>query len=299
MEDLEMKSNCLDIGTIQAFLDGELNGVALETAAEHIAVCDACAVSLANSEEESAIAFTALDAELNTLVPTQRLWAKINGEIEKEKKPLWQTIFAFFKNPTIAAFASLTIVFGLFIAYMSSQTGNNQPYIVKNTENKTEINKTISTSSPDFTNLPKETLSDDTQVKTVNHTEKHRSDFRVIKTVFNENQPTRKVETKAPDKETAKPTVYQYLPGEESYIKTIATLENNLNSRKDEILKPSERFTFEQNLAVVDDSIKKMQKEVKKNPRNQAAKQILMASYQNKVDLLNSVTENNELMALR
>ncbi len=299
MEDLEMKSNCLDIGTIQAFLDGELNGVALETAAEHIAVCDACAVSLANSEEESAIAFTALDAELNTLVPTQRLWAKINGEIEKEKKPLWQTVFAFFKNPTIAAFASLTIVFGLFIAYMSSQTGNNQPYIVKNTENKTEINKTISTSSPDFTNLPKETLSDDTQVKTVNHTEKHRPDFRVIKTVFNENQPTRKVETKAPDKETPKPTVYQYLPGEESYIKTIATLENNLNSRKDEILKPSERFTFEQNLAVVDDSIKKMQKEVKKNPRNQAAKQILMASYQNKVDLLNSVTENNELMALR
>ncbi len=50
-------------------------------------------------------------------------------------------------------------------------------------------------------------------------------------------------------------------------------------------------------MAVVDDTISKMKSEVKKNPKNEAAKQVLLASYQNKVDLLNSVAEKTELMA--
>ncbi len=293
-----MKNNCLDSGTIQAFLDGELSSVLMENAADHLAVCDDCAISLANSEEESAIAFTALDAELNTLVPTQRLWAKINGEIEKEKKPFWQTVFAFFKNPTVAAFASLMIVFGFFMAYMNSQAGNNPPFVAKHSEKKAENNTPVSTTLPDFSSSQDTNPKPENPIKTINQTEKNKPDFRVIKAVVNENQPIRKNE-KTPEKVIPQTAAYQYLPGEESYIKTISTLENNVNSRKDEILKPSERFTFEQNLAILNDSITKMRKEVKKNPRNNSAKQILMASYQNKVDLLNSVTEKNELMALR
>lgn len=296
-----MRKNCLDIGTIQAFLDGELNDGLLETAADHLAVCDSCAMLLGNAEEESAIAFTALDAELNTLVPTQRLWSKINDSIERERKPFWQTIFAFFKNPTIAAFASLMIVFGLFMTYMNSQAGNETTNLakvsVKQTENITPISTTTLPVSKDSEN---EISSEDNPVKTVNYpAENSKSDFRVVKTVVKENQTVRQDVKKSSDIEAPKPTVYQYLPGEESYIKTIATLENTVNTRKDEILKPSERFTFEQNMAVVNDSITKMRREVKKNPRNEAAKEILMSSYQNKVDLLNSVTGKNELMALR
>jgi hypothetical protein len=36
---------------------------------------------------------------------------------------------------------------------------------------------------------------------------------------------------------------------------------------------------------------------VKKNPKNEAAKDVLRASYENKIDLLNSVAEKTELMA--
>ena len=130
-------------------------------------------------------------------------------------------------------------------------------------------------------------------------TEKPKTEFRAVKAVVNEpiNEPIRRDEK--PNYHEVKPTtaVYQFLPGEESYIRTISTLENTVNTRKDEILKPSERFTYEQNMAVVNDAIKKMRNEVKKNPRNESAKQILMASYQNKVDLLNSVAEKSELMA--
>jgi hypothetical protein len=40
-----------------------------------------------------------------------------------------------------------------------------------------------------------------------------------------------------------------------------------------------------------------MRKQVKQNPKNESAKQILFASYQNKIDLLNSVNERGVLMA--
>jgi hypothetical protein len=50
-------------------------------------------------------------------------------------------------------------------------------------------------------------------------------------------------------------------------------------------------------MAVVNDSIKRMREVVKKNPRNQAARQVLYASYQDKIDLLSSVAQREELMA--
>jgi hypothetical protein len=85
--------------------------------------------------------------------------------------------------------------------------------------------------------------------------------------------------------------------GEESYIKTIATLNTTVANRKDEVLSPSMRYAFERDLAVTDDAITKMKLEVRRNPKNEAAKQILRASYQNKIDLLNSVANKTELMA--
>jgi hypothetical protein len=50
-------------------------------------------------------------------------------------------------------------------------------------------------------------------------------------------------------------------------------------------------------MAVVDDAIAKMRKVVQKNPKNESAKQVLYTSYQNKIDLLNSVSQREELVA--
>ena len=55
-----MKENCFDIGTIQAFLDGELASERLENVARHLALCDDCALQLAAAEEETAFAFLPL-----------------------------------------------------------------------------------------------------------------------------------------------------------------------------------------------------------------------------------------------
>ena len=121
-----MREICLDEGTIQAFLDGELRNAQMDAATRHIALCEECTLLLSAAEEESAFAFSALEGDLNTLVPTQRLWSKINDSIieEKRQNTFWYNFKTFLSNisrPSVAAFASLFIVFGVFTALLVSR----------------------------------------------------------------------------------------------------------------------------------------------------------------------------------
>lgn len=303
-----MKEICLDEGTIQAFLDGELGDAQLDAATRHTALCNNCALLLSAAEEESAFAFSALDGDLNTLVPTQRLWLKINDSIteEKRKSSFWYNFKTFLSNlsrPSIAAFASLLIVFGLFAAlFVSRPIPNNGDVVVK--ENTLESIK-IKTSEPPT----KETTENTPPIEAVTSDENFsdvptitKADFRpnrnekisAVKTVYVNQSRNPKPEIKNPNPVISAP---QFLPGEETYIRTIANLSDTVNSQKDAVLKPSARFAYEKDLAIVNDAIDKMKTEVKKNPKNEAAKDILFASYQNKINLLNTVTERTELMA--
>src|SRR5690348_8274203 len=112
-------SNCLDTGTIQAFLDGELAPAAANGVSAHIATCDACAAQLAAAEEESSFVFSVLEREMDALVPTQRLWSKINDSIEVEKatapfwKKAWASLLASLANPVIAVAAIAVVAFGV------------------------------------------------------------------------------------------------------------------------------------------------------------------------------------------
>jgi hypothetical protein len=297
-----MKENCFDIGTIQAFLDGELASDRLENVARHLSLCDACAMQLADAEEETAFAFNALEQEFNTLVPTHRLWAKINTSIERERKSFWKPILAFLRNPAIATFATFLIVFGLFVAYLNSGN-NNSTYVAEipqskpsaivpvsnNPESKQADNQTPPVAAPEN--------KDFNETKVASNANKNKNN-RVVNANFASSAPKQDAanQISAPKTQT---TVYQYLPGEESYIKTIATLEKTIDQRKDEILRPSSRMSYEKDLALVNDAISKMKVEVRKNPKNESAKQVLLATYQSKVDLLNSVAGKTELMALR
>ena len=62
-------------------------------------------------------------------------------------------------------------------------------------------------------------------------------------------------------------------------------------------MKASSQVAYARDMALVDDSITKMREVVRKNPRNQAAKQILYSAYQDKIDLLKSSAQRDELMA--
>lgn len=296
-----MTNKCCDIGTIQAFLDGELAFEQSEAVAHHVAACDDCATMLAVADEESSFAFDALEQEFNTLVPTQRLWTKINDSIELEKKSFWTPIFAFFKQPSIAAFAGLIVVVGLFALVLNRGTVVETNLAVNNPPpNAVVVNPTVnptSTNPIDTPSLPMQTTS---QTAKVSDAKINRVGIRVVQASFikeNNVKPGVKSVKKDFEKNPAPPPVNETLAGEDSYIKTIATLTETVKNRKDEVMKPSARFAFERDLAFADNAIATMKSEIKQNPKDDAAKQILRASYQNKIDLLNSVADKTELMA--
>ena len=296
-----MTGKCCDIGTIQAFLDGELAFEQSEAVARHVAACDDCAIMLAVAEEESSLAFDALEQEFNTLVPTQRLWTKINDSIEQEKvnKSFWTPIFAFFKQPSIAAFAVLLIIVGFFAVIFNRGTAEDTKNLAVNVQSE----KTISVPLRDQ-DLPQTAqnppITTGSKRINVSQPRENRNDIRVIQANF-----VRESNVKSSKKPNTSPivnpppvkNVNDTLTGEDSYIKTIATLTESVQSHKDEVLKPSARFAFERDMAVADSAIETMKREVKQNPKDEAAKQILRASYQNKIDLLNSVADKTELMA--
>ena len=282
-----MKENCLDIGIIQAFLDSELSHEETARVSGHIAQCDACALMLADAEDESAIVFPALEREFNTLVPTQRLWNKINDSIQtdRDNRPFWHKAWAFLTislaNPSMVAAASLLLIFGVFAALWvnkSTMQIDNPPTVAKQSSSPVNTAPAPLDLDPviDQASLPEATQAP------------------MAERALYRPEPRRET-TRAIDK--APVTATGYMPGEESYVKTISSLNKTVDEQKDGVLRPSERIAYERDMAVVNDTIAKMRTEVKKNPKNESAKQVLYSSYQNKIDLLNSVARKEELVA--
>jgi anti-sigma factor RsiW len=278
-----MKQDCLDIGTIQAFLDGELASPERNGVSSHIAGCENCAFMLAEAEDETAIVFPVLEREFNTLVPTQRLWTRINSaiEIEKSQAPFWEkawaVVAAALASPSFVAAAGLLVVVGIFASVWLIRTPVSDDPFVGGPSPRT----TIATTTGSF--LPPRGIEPPVGPRGIRLEPASYSSSRRI---------------------SAQPAAYRvpnlsngYMPGEESYVKTISSLSQTVEGKKDGILRPGQRVAYERDLAVVNDSITKMKKEVQRNPRNDTARQALYSSYQNKIDLLNSVAQKEELMA--
>ena len=292
-----MNGKCIDIGTIQAFLDGETTQDESLRVGRHVADCDACSRLLAVAEDENSFVFSMLEREMNALVPTQRLWSRINDtiEVEKARRPLWQHIYTFFamslRDRSITAMAGLLIVFGLmavvwtlrpYPANDAPQGGGN--VVASNPQaNMPDARPVVPTGSNESASISESSKPSSTGVEAIKVS----------------NHSSKKLEQIVRDANEIKVTnaVYYSIPGEESYIKTIADLRENVDGRKDEVFTGSSRVAFERDLALVNDSINRMRKVVSKNPRNQAARQVLYSSYQDKIDLLNSVAQKDELMA--
>ena len=288
-------NNCLDTGTIQAFLDGELTPAAASNVSAHIAVCDACAAQLAAAEEESSFVFSVLEREMDALVPTQRLWSKINDSIEVEKhaapfwRKAWAALVASLANPAIAVATVAVIAFGVSWFVFIDRTQTTQftsrndvaKYDQPRNDSETASVSPAAVNGPE-TSLTVAAVAENTPKKTAVHAEN--IDYRVP------------AGPRIPGPQPPVPKS-DFIPGEESYVKTIASLDQTVSDQKDTVMRPSERVAYERDMAVVDDAIEKMRAEIRKNPKNESAKQVLYTSYQNKIDLLNSVSQREELVA--
>ncbi len=302
-----MNDKCFEIGAMQAFLDGETSPDLSFRITGHVAVCEKCAVALADAEEESSIVFSALDREFNSLVPTQRLWGSITEAIANDKDQIsfWDRVHgglsALFNNPSLAVAASVLVVIGIVAGIWSlnpTSTNNVDGSLAVNTKSSQSQNSSRTESVPVMVTGGQDMLSPVESPLKV--TESNHSPAKLQKMVANANlrsiderPQAQYLDMKTP---VARPVVEENLPGEESYVRTIADLKQNVDGQKDMTLNPSSRIAYERDMAVVDDAITKMKDVVRKNPKNQSAKQVLYSSYQNKIDLLNSVVEREELI---
>ncbi|MFN0140288.1 MAG: hypothetical protein ACKVQW_09405 [Pyrinomonadaceae bacterium] len=290
-----MKLDCLDIGTIQSFLDGELANDEKTRVSTHVAVCDTCAAMLAQADDESAIVFPALAREFDTLVPTQRLWNRINESItaEKQQASVWEKVYAFFvatfASPSITVAAGLLIVAGVFgILVINRAPAPTSDAVSETTTEQFGPPAFVTTAVPqNFDDLEETSPAPTSAVRAERasfRTESHRPN---IQPAVNRAQP-------------AAISTADYMPGEESYVKTIVNLSRTVDEQKaDGVLRPSQRIAYERDMAVVDDAISKMRAALKRNPKNESARQVLYSSYQNKIDLLNAVAQKEELIASR
>jgi hypothetical protein len=295
-----MNDKCYEIGTIQAFLDGETTPELSFRLTDHTAECDKCALALAEAEEENSQVFAMLDREMNTLVPTQRLWSSITVAIAEEKRQhsIWDRIrtgiLTTFANPSISVAAGVLLVFGLFAAVWTVRTPVTE---------QARLGGAVTAVNPQAESIARvNTTGNDSEPFSASNGK----DFGIQETRFSPGKIRDLVQPAVarsgrdsvrPERAVVRSEVETYLPGEETYVRTIAGLKETVDSRKDTIMSPSVRISYERDMAVVNDSIQKMKDVVSRNPKNQAAKQVLYSSYQNKIDLLNSVVDREELMA--
>jgi ribosomal protein S15P/S13E len=293
-----MRDKCFDEGMIQAFFDGELEASQLELVARHVSDCSPCAVMMSEIEAESASVTAALEIDNFELVPTERLRTKIFAEIaEYENGSSWLTKAAAalgftggfrWTSPSVAAFASLVLVVGVVAGLLYVRPADNGgtiagvkplPVPASNAQTVPAQQSAPLTSAPSIpaTVASRPSVSDDT--------------LMARKALY--------VETRSPrtDIQPAIASETQMVDGEESYLRTIKTLKHSVDIRKEGTLKPSALVSYERDMAVIDSAIGMMQKAVRKNPKDEAAKQVLFASYQNKIDLLSSVSDKTDLMA--
>ena len=287
-----MKDNCLEIGTVQAFLDSELTHEESASVSNHLAACHACALAVSNAENESAAVFAALDGQYNSLVPTQRLWSKINDalETEKENASVWNRARAFVStallSPSFAGAAGLLIVFGFISVMWLSKPEVNAPQPGPST-----VAVAPATKTSDVVTTPMPGRIAEPIINAAAATARsNNAGFRFVKASFS---PQRAAGT-APE---APATSRVEIPGEDSYLKTIDSLAKSVEMQKDSVMRPGERIAYERDMAVVNDAIEKVRNQVRRNPKNESAREVLYSSYQNKIDLLNSVSQKEELVA--
>ena len=71
-------TRCLDEAKLQSYFDGELSLEMMESVTSHLASCATCAAAARELEEESALLMTALAAEFEASVPTERVRQRID-----------------------------------------------------------------------------------------------------------------------------------------------------------------------------------------------------------------------------
>jgi anti-sigma factor RsiW len=312
----EIKDLCLDEGVLQGYLDGELSPAMMETAASHLAACEACARTASEAEQEMALCSAAFAPEMALNVPTEQLRARVNRAIEDLGGPapsfqlkresrlrawLGSLSSALSVKPQYAAgFASLVVIIAFAVVFAAVFMRRNTETTVNNPGEVAQVKPTPAPSPDKGENagsvgtaggnqpVSSGTAAPDKKDKT--------SPGKKSGKGAEKNSP--EPPTRRNDNRTLPPV--EELPGEKDYLKTIASLEKAIETEAGTTaLSPSLRAEYERNLAVVNQAIAATQPAARSKPNDPGTAQFLYSAYQSKIDLLTAVAEQQQFVARR
>ena len=295
-------TRCLDEAKLQSYFDGELSIDMMESVTSHLASCETCAAAARELEEESALLTTALAAEFEASVPTERLRQRIDAAVLGERVVFAQPterrsgLAAFFSDllsfgtQRTLGFASLAVVLA-FAAIIGTVMMRNKPAERVTAPSQVAVNEpqpnpTQVTTAVDHQITGKQTTAKQTTGKQNPVPSAIVTSAPTPKSVgaIRPNRPST-ISASAPKLQPVK-----LFPGERSYLQTIAKLDSTIKSNK-KAMRPSLQVEYERNLAVVDRAIAATRSAAKSNPNDPDAADFMFAAYQSKVDLLNTIAD--------
>ena len=275
---------CLDEGMLQSYFDGELSTELMEKATSHLASCATCAAAASELEQESSLLSTALAAEFEATVPTERLRQRIDSAVAgmpvaNDRAPRvgvvavllssFSSLFNFAPGRALG-YASLMVMlaFGVMFGWMKFHA----PVPVSQNNNSVAVIGPVASPITGGTDAEvKPILNDGSKGATTKYVAKNGKP--------NGRRPV-----------AAKSPAVKLIPGERSYLQTIAKLDSTIKSGN-KAMRPTLQVEYEKNLAVVDRAIAATRSAVKSNPNDPDAADFMFEAYQSKVDLLNSIAD--------
>jgi hypothetical protein len=243
-------------------------------------------------EQENSLLASALAPEFESAVPSERLRQRIDAAIATARIDAaadnmgtanvrnWLSSLSdlfTFRPQRALAYASLMVIigFGVIMAMMRWQTVPALPPTQVAFTPLTPVTNegTTTTSSSTGSVSPSEAASTNGTVATVQNNRRPRTKLNVA-------TPSRGSEVAA--------NHVKLLPGERSYLQTIAQLDSTLKSDKGR-MKPEVQAEYQRNLAFVDRTLAVARTAAKTNPNDPDATEFMFSAYQSKVDLLNTV----------
>jgi hypothetical protein len=283
-------TRCLDESKLQSYFDGELSLDMMESVTSHLASCVTCAAAARELEEQSALVMSALAAEFETSVPTERLRERIDAVVlgerlavaEATQKSSGLAAFFFgllnFGTQRTLGYASLAVVVA-FAAIFAVVKLNSTPNQVNNTPAKETV--AVVTPAP--------TTSDKVATPVSTGSTAPAENSAPQKANRSVSKPSYQLAKYEPAPKPAQ-TPVKLLPGERSYLQTIAKLDSTIKSNQ-KSMRPALQVEYQRNLAVVDRAIAATRSAAKSNPNDPDAADFMFAAYQSKVDLLNTIAD--------
>jgi hypothetical protein len=304
-------------------VDGELSPEMTETVATHLAACAACSEAASQAAEEMSFFVTALEPELSLAVPTERLRERLDTAIagmsraESFVPSRGRTLSGWFASlaelfrltPQRAlGFASLVAVVAfalIFAAIQQRQPGNDGNRLAAIAPGQSHSSSThhaiVTGSEPTETTTPTLTPKEGSgpnsaRIKrgatvtgaNIPGAAISQAGYRRQRSIRSAQPAPAAVANNRPL--NAEPAAAP-LPGEQSYLKAIATLTTEIEASGETALRPSLRAEYERNLAVVDQAIDSTRRSARRNPKDPDAAAFLYSSYQSKLDLLSAIAE--------